>query len=78
MSTYWKQGINNKSFNGYDRQTGKNGKTATRVDLILGSNSQLRAISEVYACNDSKETFINDFVLAWNKVMNSDRFDLEK
>ena len=78
MSTEWKQGKNNKIFNGYNRKTGENGKSATRVDLIFGSNSQLRAISEVYACNDSNEIFINDFILAWNKVMNADRFDLEK
>ena len=50
--------------------------SASRVDLILGSNSQLRAISEVYACDDAKDLFINDFISAWNKVMNSDRFDL--
>ena len=78
MSTEWKQGKNNKSFSGYDRKTGENSKYATRVDLIFGSNSQLRAISEVYACDDSKELFINDFIQAWNKVMNADRFDLEK
>ena len=78
MSTEWKPGKNNKSFSGYDRKTGENSKYATRVDLIFGSNSQLRAISEVYACDDSKELFINDFIQAWNKVMNADRFDLEK
>jgi catalase-peroxidase len=78
MSTEWKPSKNNKSFSGYDRKTGENSKYATRVDLIFGSNSQLRAISEVYACEDSKELFINDFILAWNKVMNADRFDLEK
>ena len=78
MSTEWKQGKNNKSFSGYDRKSGENSKYATRVDLIFGSNSQLRAISEVYACDDSKELFINDFIQAWNKVMNADRFDLEK
>jgi catalase-peroxidase len=50
--------------------------TATAVDLVFGSNSQLRAISEVYACDDSKEKFVRDFVVAWNKVMNLDRFDL--
>ena len=49
----------------------------TRVDLIFGSNSQLRALAEVYACEDSKEKFINDFVAAWAKVMNADRFDLK-
>ncbi len=78
MSTEWKPGKNNKFFNGYDRITGENSKSATRVDLIFGSNSQLRAIAEVYACNDSKDLFIKDFILAWNKIMNADRFDLEK
>ncbi len=78
MSTEWKPSKNNKFFSGYDRKTGENSKYATRVDLIFGSNSQLRAISEVYACDDSKELFINDFIQAWNKVMNADRFDLEK
>jgi catalase-peroxidase len=52
--------------------------TGTAVDLLLGSNSQLRAISEVYACDDSSQTFVDDFVSAWNKVMNLDRFDLIK
>jgi catalase-peroxidase len=61
-----------------DRSTGKKIKDASRVDLIFGSNSQLRAIAEVYACDDSKELFIKDFISAWNKVMNADRFDLEK
>jgi catalase-peroxidase len=56
--------------------TGKNGATATAVDLIFGANSQLRALAEVYAQDDSKEKFVNDFVAAWNKVMNNDRFDL--
>jgi catalase-peroxidase len=50
--------------------------TGTRVDLVFGSNSQLRALTEVYAQNDAKEKFVKDFVAAWNKVMNSDRFDL--
>ncbi len=59
-----------------DRATGKAKWTATRVDLVFGSNSQLRAISEVYACNDSQEAFVKDFAAAWNKVMNLDRFDL--
>jgi catalase-peroxidase len=51
--------------------------TATRVDLIFGSNSELRALAEVYACDDAKGKFVNDFVKAWNKVMNLDRFDLK-
>jgi catalase-peroxidase len=63
-------------FEGLDRKTGEVKWTATRVDLIFGSNSELRALSEVYACNDAKEKFVHDFVAAWNKVMNLDRFDL--
>jgi catalase-peroxidase len=63
-------------FEGLSRDTGEIKWTATRVDLIFGSNSQLRALAEVYAANDSKETFVKDFVGAWNKVMNLDRFDL--
>ncbi|MBK93890.1 MAG: hypothetical protein CMP33_06850 [Rickettsiales bacterium] len=74
MDVEWKP-VGNNSYLGIDRQTGKNVKTASRVDLIFGSNSQLRAISEVYACNDSNEKFLDDFISAWNKVMNSDRFD---
>ena len=64
------------SFAGSDRKTGEHRWTGTRVDLIFGSNSELRAIAEVYACEDSQEKFIRDFVAAWNKVMNLDRFDL--
>jgi catalase-peroxidase len=63
-------------FEGRDRATGKVEWTGTRVDLIFGSNSQLRALSEVYGCEDSQEKFMHDFVAAWNKVMNLDRFDL--
>ena len=63
-------------FEGRDRQTGEVKWTATRADLIFGSNSELRAIAEVYGCEDSQEKFVNDFVAAWNKVMNADRFDL--
>ena len=61
---------------GRDRATGDVKWTGTRVDLVFGSNSQLRAIAEVYACDDAKETFVRDFVAAWDKVMNLDRFDL--
>jgi catalase-peroxidase len=61
---------------GRDRKTNKVRWTGTRVDLIFGSHSQLRALAEVYACADSKEKFVNDFVAAWTKVMNLDRFDL--
>jgi catalase-peroxidase len=63
-------------FEGRDRATGKLKWTGTRVDLIFGSNSQLRALAEVYACEDSQEKFLHDFVAAWNKVMNLDRFDI--
>jgi catalase-peroxidase len=63
-------------FEGRDRATGKVKWTGTRVDLIFGSNSELRALAEVYACEDGKEKFVHDFVAAWNKVMNLDRFDL--
>ena len=63
-------------FEGCDRSTGEHKWTATRVDLIFGSNSQLRALSEVYGSLDAQERFVHDFVAAWNKVMNLDRFDL--
>lgn len=66
----------NEIFEGKDRSTGKVKWTATRADLVFGSNSQLRTISEVYASTDAKEKFIHDFIKAWNKVMNADRFDL--
>ena len=75
MSIEWKP-INSNTYQGVNRSTSEKVNTATRVDLAFGSNSQLRAISEVYACNDSHEKFINDFISAWNKVMNMDRFDL--
>ncbi len=78
MNTRWKATSKDEDvFEGRDRVTGKLKWTGTRVDLIFGSNSQLRAIAEVYAYNDSSNKFINDFVAAWNKVMNADRFDLE-
>jgi catalase-peroxidase len=77
MSTTWKATSEDPDvFEGHDRATGELKWTGTRVDLIFGSNSQLRAIAEVYGCEDSQEKFINDFVAAWNKVMNLDRFDL--
>ena len=76
-STTWKAaGDSTDLFEGRDRKTGELKWTATRVDLIFGSNSELRALAELYACNDSKEKFVHDFVAAWNKVMNLDRFDL--
>jgi catalase-peroxidase len=77
MRTTWKAAAKDGDvFEGRDRTTGDLKWTATRVDLIVGSNSQLRALAEVYACEDSKEKFLHDFVEAWNKVMNLDRFDL--
>ncbi|HED04295.1 MAG TPA: catalase/peroxidase HPI [Candidatus Fraserbacteria bacterium] len=77
MSTTWKATSEDEDvFEGYDRATDELKWTATRVDLIFGSNSQLRALAEVYACEDSQEKFLHDFVAAWNKVMNLDRFDL--
>jgi catalase-peroxidase len=77
MSTDWKASTWAENvYEGRDRATGDVKWTATAVDLVFGSNSQLRAISEVYACDDSKEKFVGDFVAAWNKVMNLDRFDL--
>ena len=63
-------------FEGRDRKTGEVKWTGTRVDLIFGSNSELRALAEVYACSDAQGKFVNDFIAAWNKVMNLDRFDL--
>jgi catalase-peroxidase len=77
MNTTWKPTSQDADiFEGCDRKNGKLKWTGTRVDLIFGSNSQLRAIAEVYACDDSSDKFIHDFVAAWNKVMNADRFDL--
>jgi catalase-peroxidase len=76
MNTEWKASSSEGVFEGRDRTTGKIKWTGTRVDLVFGSNSQLRAIAEVYACDDSKEAFVKDFVAAWNKVMNLDRYDL--
>jgi len=77
MSTAWKATAEDENvFEGRDRATGKLKWTGTRVDLIFGSNSQLRALAEVYGCADSQEKFLHDFVAVWNKVMNLDRFDL--
>lgn len=77
MGTVWKAVSEDANlFEGRDRSTGELKWTATRVDLIFGSNSQLRAIAEVYGCADSQDKFLHDFVAAWNKVMNLDRFDL--
>ncbi len=77
MGTQWQpSGGSEGVYQGRDRKTGKAKWTATRVDLIFGSHSQLRALAEVHACADSKEKFVNDFVAAWTKVMNLDRFDI--
>ena len=76
LNTNWQASSSEGVFEGRDYATGQVKWTATRADLVFGSNSQLRAIAEVYACNDSKEAFVKDFVAAWNKVMNLDRFDL--
>ena len=77
MSTEWKPSSTQEGvYEGHDRKTGAIKWTGTRIDLVFGSNSQLRAIAEVYATNDSKEKFVKDFVAAWNKVMNADRYDL--
>jgi len=73
FGTTWKE-VSKDAFEGHDRKTGALMWTATRADLIFGSNSELRAIAEVYACDDAKEKFVADFVAAWNKVMNLDRF----
>jgi catalase-peroxidase len=76
MSTKWQASSSDDVFEGRDRATGKTKWTGTRVDLVFGSNSQLRAIAEVYASDDSKQAFVKDFAAAWNKVMNLDRYDL--
>ncbi len=76
MSTQWKKSAKAAGvYEGYDRKTGQHKWTATSVDLIFGSNSELRAVAEVYAFDDSKEKFVHDFIRAWTKVMNLDRFD---
>ena len=77
MNTKWQPSSTSEGvYEGRDRKTGEVKWTGTRVDLIFGSHSQLRALAEVYACDDSKETFVKDFVAAWAKVMNNDRYDL--
>ena len=78
MRTEWKpKDKDGDTFEGFDRSSGKKKWTATRADLVFGSNSQLRALAEVYGCEDSKDKFLKDFVKAWDKVMNLDRFDLK-
>ena len=77
MGTEWKATSDAKDvFEGRDRKTGELKWTGTRVDLVFGSNSQLRALAEVYGSSDAQEKFVQDFVAAWTKVMNLDRFDL--
>jgi catalase-peroxidase len=77
MSTEWKGSSAENEYEGRDRSTGELKWTATAVDLVFGSNSQLRALAEVYAESDAKEKLVHDFVAAWDKVMNLDRFDLK-
>jgi catalase-peroxidase len=77
MNTVWTASSTDKElFEGKDRASGKLKWTATRADLIFGSNSELRALAEVYASNDANKKFVDDFITAWTKVMNLDRFDL--
>jgi catalase-peroxidase len=79
MGTAWKPaGVDKELYEGTDRKTGAAKWTATRADLVFGSNSELRAVAEVYATADNKKKFVNDFVAAWQKVMELDRFDLKK
>ena len=79
MGTQWQPAAGSDGvYEGRDRKTNAVKWTGTRVDLIFGSHSQLRALAEVYACADSKEKFVKDFVAAWTTVMNADRFDLAR
>ena len=79
MATEWKpQGGAHHIYDGLDRASGEKKWTATAVDLTIGSNSQLRAVAEVYACGDAQDKFLQDFVNAWVKVMENDRFDLHR
>jgi catalase-peroxidase len=79
MNTAWKaMGEDKEVYLGTDRKTGQPKWTATRADLVFGSNSELRAVAEVYGSDDAKEKFVIDFVTAWDKVMNLDRFDVKK
>ena len=78
MGTQWQPAGSDGVYEGRDRKTNAVKWTGTRVDLIFGSHSQLRALAEVYGCADSKEKFVKDFVAAWTKVMNADRFDLAR
>ena len=77
MGTEWKASASAENvYEGRERSSGEVKWTATAVDLVFGSDSELRAIAEVYACDDAKEKFVRDFVAAWDKVMNLDRFDV--
>ncbi|HEX7940523.1 MAG TPA: peroxidase family protein, partial [Gemmatimonadaceae bacterium] len=78
MRTEWQETDSENLFQGRDRVTRKPRWTATRADLIFGSHAELRALAEVYACDDAQEKFVGDFVAAWSKVMNADRFDLQR
>jgi catalase-peroxidase len=78
MKTKWRKStVYEGVLEGFDRATGEHKWYGTVVDLVFGSNSQLRALAEVYACADSQPAFLDDFVAAWSKVMNLDRFDLK-
>ena len=74
MSVAWKPNGTGNSYEGFDRVSGEKVSSATRVDLVFGSNSQLRALAEVYASDDAQDKLVSDFVAAWNKVMNNDMF----
>ena len=74
MNISWRPDGNN-SYEGVNKSSGEVVRTASRVDLVFGSNSQLRSLAEVYASDDAKDKFVSDFIAAWNKVMNADRFD---
>jgi catalase-peroxidase len=76
MGTEWNSDTGATNFQGRDRKTGELKWTGTRVDLVFGSNAQLRALAETYASSDAKQKFVDDFVAAWTKVMNLDRFDV--
>jgi catalase-peroxidase len=76
MNVEWRPSSTQGVYEGRDRSSGQVKWTGTRVDLVFGSNSELRALAEVYACDGNQRKFVSDFVAAWNKVMNLDRFDL--
>jgi len=77
MSVEWKPNGSGNSYEAFNRSSGEKIRTATRADLVFGSNSQLRSLAEVYASSDSGDKFVHDFITAWNKVMNADRFDVQ-